>query len=442
MKIVSCVAAALQRVLGETAEQSAKDSQAVVRQRKFTGASLVATFVLGFLRKPDARPEDLARTAAELGVDVTPQAVKKRYTARLVECFRGVLERAVREAVPGEARSIPLLQKFTKVRIGDSSGIALPDEWADRFPGCGGVSGSGKAAAKLQVELDQIDGQLTLALESGRDSDAKSALMQTVPDRGSLTIRDLGYFSLDWFLQLIAAGAFFISRLQPKTTVFDRDGVPLDLFQLLDQHMDDGPFDRHVLIGQTERVPCRLIAWRAPADVVARRRRKARRRAQKEGRTVTAEHLAWLAYTVFITNCDAQLLAWKEVVVLYRLRWQIELLFKLWKSHNLLAHDDRHDPPERRMAKFYARLIGVLVQHWLLLTSAWTAARHSLRKAAVVLQEQLLLILTALTDLAALCQVLARLQLVIDRPARLGKRKKRPGTFQLLENPELLEYTC
>jgi hypothetical protein len=173
--IISRVAAALQRVLGETAEQSAKDSQAVLRQRKFTGASLVATFVLGFLRKPDARPE----------------------------------------------------------------------------------------------ELDQKDGRLTLTLESGRDSDAKSALMQTVPDRGSLTIRDLGYFSLDWFAQLIATGAFFISRLQPKTTVFDRDGVPLDLFQLLDQHVGDDPFDRHVLIGQTKRVPCRLIAWRAPADVVA-----------------------------------------------------------------------------------------------------------------------------------------------------------------------------
>ena len=32
-----------------------------------------------------------------------------------------------------------------------------------------------------------------------------------------------------------------------------------------------------------------------------------------------------------------ELLTWKEVVVLYRARWQKELLFKLWKSHNHLA---------------------------------------------------------------------------------------------------------
>lgn len=128
------------------------------------------------------------------------------------------------------------------------------------------------------------------------------------------------------------------------------------------------------------------------------------------------------------------------MVVLYRLRWQIELLFKLWTSHNLLAQDNRRDPLPMRLAKFYARLIDVLIQHWLLLTSAWSAAQHSLRKAAVVLQDHLLLILASLTDLTSLCQVLERL-LLIDRPARLNQRRKHPGTFQLLRNPDLLEYT-
>lgn len=441
MVIVSRVAAAVQWVLGEAAEQAAEVSQTVRRQRKFTGASLVSMLVLGLLRKPNAQPEDLANTAAELGVYVTPQAVKKRFTAALVECLKQVFQQAATVAVAGAARSVSLLTKFTAVRIGDSSSIALPDEWASEFPGCGGVSQSGKAAMKLQVEWDQLNGQLAVALESGRRSDAKSALMQTAPERGSLTIRDLGYFSLDWFVQVIAAGAFFLSRLQPKTLVFDRDGRPLDLRQRLQQHTGQFPFDQDVLIGQTERVPCRLIAWRVTPEVAGRRRQKARRKAQQDGRTPTAEHLAWLEYTVFITNCDTEQLAWKELVVLYRLRWQIELLFKLWKSHNRLAHVDPRDPPATRMAKLYARLIGVMIQHWLLLTAAWTAADHSLRKAAVVLQEHLLLILAALADRTALCQLLERLQRLIDRPARLNRRRKHPSTFQLLRNPELLEYT-
>lgn len=440
MGIVSGVARAVQRLLGETAEEAAKSSGTITRQRKFTGSSLVSMLVFGFLKKPDAKPEDLARTAAQLEVDVTPQAVRKRFTPELVECLRTVFERTATEATTAEARSIPLLSKFSAVRIGDSSSIGLPDELADEFPGCGGTSESGKAALKLQVELDQIDGELKVVLEAGRDSDAKSALMQMTPEAGSLTVRDLGYFSLDWFVRLIAVKAFFISRLQPKTMVFDGEGVPLDLLKTLEEYAGDKPFEMDVLLGRDERVPCRLIALRAPEEAVSMRRRKAYRKAQKEGRTPTAEHLAWLAYTIFITNCDCELLSWKEVVVLYRLRWQIELLFKLWKSHNLLAHDGGHDPPDMRMAKFYARLIGVIVQHWLLLTAAWTEGRHSLRKAAVVLQEQMVLILAAITNLDQLCQTLQRLKQLIDRPSRIGKRSKRPGTYQLLQNPELLNY--
>lgn len=174
MTIVPRVAAAVQWVLSEMAEQAAKVSQTVRRRRKFTGSSLVSTLVLGWLKQPDATPDDLAKTAAELGVDVTPQAVKKRFTMRLVECLKGVFAQAATTAIAGEPRSIPLLAKFTAVRIGDSSSITLPEEWADEFPGCGGVSGSGKAAVKLQVEWDQWNGQLKVVLEPGATATPKA----------------------------------------------------------------------------------------------------------------------------------------------------------------------------------------------------------------------------------------------------------------------------
>jgi hypothetical protein len=383
----------------------------------------------------------LAETAEELGVEVTPQAVKKRFTAALPGFLRGLFEAAAaNEGIAAEGRSIPLLQKFTAVRIGDSSTIALPDELAEEFPGCGGPSGSGKAALKLQAELDQIDGRLKIVLEAGRDSDGKSALMRTVPEAGSLTVRDLGYFSLEWFQSLVAVGAFFVSRLQPKTHVFERDGTPLDLLRTLQDWEWDHPFEQDVLLGKTEQVACRLIALRVPEQVAEQRRRKARRAAQKEGRTPTAEHLRWMSYTVFLTNCGPETLTWKEAVVLYRLRWQIELLFKLWKSHNRLADSDAGQSVEWRMAKLYAMLTGVLLQHWMLLTSAWTQARHSLRKAAAVLRKHLGLVVAALGCHERLIETLRRLARWIDRPSRIGRRQRRPGTFQLLRDPELLDY--
>lgn len=440
MRIVSGVARTLQRLLGQTAEVAARVSETIRRRRKFTGSGLVSMLVLGFLKKPRATSSDLARTAAELGIDVTPQAVSKRFTSALIACLREVFERAAAEVVLGETRTIPLLEKFTAVRVGDSSTILLPDEMAEQFPGCGGTDGSGKAALKLQVEWNQRDGGLKVILEAGRSNDSRSALMRTLPERGSLSIRDLGYFSTEWFTQRIAAGAFFLSRRHPKTLVFHRDGVRLDLLPTLESQCGGQPFDREVLVGQAERVPCRLIAFRVSPEALARRRQKAYLKARKDGRTPTDDHLEWLAWTVFVTNCDSDVLAWKEAVVLYRSRWQIELLFKLWKSHNLLSHDTGRESVVMWMAKFYARLIAVLVQHWILLTSAWSEARHSLRRAAAVLQEHIVRIIAVLRHHEALCQTLDQVRRLTDRPSRIGQRRQRPGTFQLLRDPDLLNY--
>ena len=47
---------------------------------KFCAATLTQTLVLGFLAHPDARVEQLAQSAARVGVDVSPQAVDQRFT--------------------------------------------------------------------------------------------------------------------------------------------------------------------------------------------------------------------------------------------------------------------------------------------------------------------------------------------------------------------------
>ena len=135
------------------------------------------------------------------------------------------------------------------------------------------------------------------------------------------------------------------------------------------------------------------------------------------------------------------MLTWKEVVVLYRTRWQIELLFKLWKSHNRLATHAESQSVAWQMAEFWAKLIGVILQHWLLLTMTWLDSRRSLRKAAAVLRDWITVLQEALGDVARLCDALSRMQAAIAAAARVNVRKKKPSWFQLLKNPELLEYT-
>ena len=185
----------------------------------------------------------------------------------------------------------------------------------------------------------------------------------------------------------------------------------------------------------------RLIALRAPQEVAARRRQKAYEKAQKGGRTPTAEHLEWCNWTLFVTNCPASLLTWQEVVVMYRSRWQVELLFKLWKSNNRLAAHAESRSVDWQMAEFWAKLIGVIVQHWLLLTTTWVDHRRSLMRAAGILRDWLPLLMDALEARDRLIDKLTRMQAAIAASARVNIRRKKPSWFQLLWNPLLLGYT-
>jgi hypothetical protein len=195
------------------------------------------------------------------------------------------------------------------------------------------------------------------------------------------------------------------------------------------------------LLGAAQRLPGRLVALPVPPEVAARRRQRAYQKAQKNGLNPRAEHLEWCDWTLFVTNSDAELLAWQEVMVLYRSRWQIELLFKLWKLNNRLAAHAEHESAIWQMAEFWAKLIAVIVQHWLLLTTTWFDHRRSLRRAAAVLRDWMPLLIDALADRPRLIDTLTRMQADVAARARFNLRRKKPSWFQLLSNLVLLEYT-
>jgi hypothetical protein len=442
MKIVTKVAVAMQAVFGKSLDHLARTTECVQRQRKFTGRSLLRTLVLTLLQRPAARDRDYRDTAAKMGVPVTDEAIARRFTDKLVRFLEEALKSVVAQTLAAKRVSAGLLRKFTDVRVGDSTTIRLPDEFAEQFPGCGGTGTACQAGLKVQVLWSLVTGELLKwLLEPARASDALSEIAAVLPPAGSLSIFDLGYFGLERFARVGKAAAYWLSRLQHHTAVFDEEGKRLDLPRVLRQRRRDGLLDLSVLLGEHERLACRLIAVRVPDEVAARRRQQVREKARAHGREASREYLALQEWTLFVTNCPPELLTWQEVVVLYRARWQIELLFKLWKSHNRLAERETDTTPERQMAVLYAKLIGVIVQHWLLLTATWTDTRRSLRKAARVVREWIVLIGEVLDHRPRLRRLLDRLAAALANTARVTRRRKHPSLFQLLANPGLLEYT-
>jgi hypothetical protein len=230
LRILAKVGTALQQFFGPIADTAAARTGVIQRQRCFTGLSLARTFVLGFCKNPQASDETLAQLAAQTGAPVTPQAVEQRYTPRLLAFLRELFAAGVRLAVGSEKALAPLLERFPRVTLLDSTTLALPEDLRDEFPGCGGGRGGGAAALKLQTELDLRSGAVThVEVEPGRSPDGATGRQQARHGPGALRVTDLGYFNVAVFAALVAAGEHFLSRWQFGTGVCHRDGRPLDL---------------------------------------------------------------------------------------------------------------------------------------------------------------------------------------------------------------------
>lgn len=439
MGMVAQVGAAVQRLFGPLAAEAGRESRVIERQRKFTALSLARTFVLGFLHKPDASDEELARVAAQSGAAVTPQAIDQRHTPKLVAFLEGLFRRAIRVVVGSDRVLAPILERFAAVTLLDSTTIALPDDQQERFRGCGGSYGVGAAAMKLQTELDLRSGGLShVEIESGRSTDNATSRQQVRREPGSLRITDLGYFNTAVFAAMVAAGEHFLSRLQFGTGVSRPEGPALAVLEWLAAQA--GPLvDRSIRLGLEQQLACRLIAWRLPAESANRRRQKLRATLRrKRRREPTAERLAWCDWTILVTSVPEDRLTAEEALVLYRARWQIELLFKRWKSQNRVG-ELSGSTAVRQMVRVWARLLAAVVQHWLVVASAWGDPIRSWGKAAEAVRSFVGRLLVSLDEASALEGVLVDLIRVVGATCRRNRRTK-PGTVELLNNVKLLDF--
>ncbi len=438
MGILAKVGGALQRLFGEIAQTAAQESGVIQRTRKFNPVSLARTFVLGFLQNPRASDEKLAQMAVQCGAAVTPQAIEQRHTPRLVDFLERLFRGATKLVVGSDQALAPILERFTSVTVIDSSTITLPDQMQEQFRGCGGSYGGGAAAMKLQTELDLRSGALAhVEIEPGRSPDSATSRQDVRRGKGSLRISDLGFFALAVFAAMTAAGEYFLSRLQFRTQVL-HDGLAVDVLAWLAKQA--GLYvDVSVLLGKVQRLPCRLIAWRLPQEQANRRRQKLRQEMMnKKGREPCAERLAWCDWTILVTNVPEDLLTPKEAAVLYRARWQVELLFKRWKSQGLVA-ELSGSTVVRQMVRVWSRLVAAVVQHWLTVGSVWRDPTRSLHKVYEAVRAFIGRLAAALDCITELERLFTDMSQTFAKTCRRDKRSK-AGTFELLNDVGLLDF--
>ena len=430
------IASRLQTVFLTLPAQAADKAGLIRRKRKFTPVAFALGLTLAWLQRPGASYAHLLGFLAAAGVTVSASALCQRFTPELAEFFLELLRQTTRLALQPSAAQLPLLQRFTAVLIHDSTTVNLPAAFASVWAGCGGSCGGGTASLKISACLELLSGALDLSFEPGKQHDNDSPLLTRTPAKGALVINDLGYFDLGRFAAWSLAGVFWITRASARVNL-TVGGVHLPLWRYLEGLSREGVarVEGWLDVGR-EGVHCRLIAVRCPAEVEARRRQKLYEKCAKRGETPKQAALLLCGWTVFLTNVPEEKLTWREVWVTYRLRWQVELLFKRWKSLGGLGHS-QGTKESRLLVEVYAKLLGALMRQWLTMTTGqgWRLG-CSLYKMESVIQDWGLALLRAVGNFGELVRLLADLGEVLRNTPGVDRRTRRPSAFETLEDPD------
>jgi hypothetical protein len=110
-------------------------------------------------------------------------------------------------------------------------------------------------------------------------------------------------------------------------------GEALDVLQQVRKLEQDEllDLDVHALL-ERRHIDGRLIAMRLPKDAAERARRRLQIENRKKVRGVSAQALEAAGYVMLFTTTLRERLDAERCLQGYRLRWQIELQFKRWKS--------------------------------------------------------------------------------------------------------------
>ncbi|MCZ7540255.1 MAG: IS4 family transposase [Anaerolineae bacterium] len=424
MTTIPELAEAMQTLLTTTADEVARKQGFVKRRRKVSGAKFAQTLVFSFLANPASTREEVRQAAATVGMVLSTPGLDKRFTAKAAFFLDTLLQRALEQLVVAVPGVEGLLARFAGVYIADTSRITLPAELALVWPG---GNGAADAAVKTAVRWDLNSGQLTLRLQGARVHDQQTGIGSAVLPPGSLRLNDLGFFNLATFAQDLTQGSEFFTRYKHGTTLATPDGTRLDLLRLLNQH---GPttVDRPVLVG-AKQLPARLIALPMPQEVAEQRRRRLRAQARRKQQPLSQTTLALAAWTLYLTSLPPEHLTVQEAPILGMTRWQIEVLFRLWKNSGLLDEWRSHDP-SRIWCEFYAKLLALLVQHWLIVVSCWHRLNRSLHRAAQLIRKQAFHLASLLPDRPALIRALSHLAHTLALTCGQSKRGDHPLTFQ------------
>lgn len=347
-------------------EQIARLSEFVQRKSKLKAFDFMLSLMFArFDSENNSLLEMSNQMEQHFDYSIKKQSIDERFNERTVEFFKQLIEEALSKKI---ALDIPkkYMEKFETIRIQDSTSFQLPALLKEYYGGCGGNTTG--AMTRIQFEYDlKRHSPCVLDVCSGVKQDVTHAKENIGNiNENDLIIRDLGYSCIDVFKKIHDKDAFYISKLRTSQLVYikNKEGKFIavsfkDVYnKLVTNNLNF--LEKDVYLTKNEAYKIRLVVEQIPEDIYNQRIRKASIEAKKDKRQLTEEYKLRARMNIYITNTDSNMIEAKVVRQVYCIRWQIELMFKAWKT-NLGIDNVKKMKKERFECQLYAKLLFIII---------------------------------------------------------------------------------
>jgi hypothetical protein len=376
----------------------------------------------------------------------------ERFSERAVNFVKRVLSLLIIEQFSTVLYSDDFLSNFNHVRIKDSTKFNVPSNLKEHYKGSGGSGSTSEAGISIQFEFDLKTGKfldLTITEAVRNDQQDAKETTENICEK-DLVIRDLGYFSIPVLQEIEENKAFFLSRLPSNVLVYEKNEnenvVELDFKALYSFMSKNGIvlLEKQVFIGSKEKLPVRLVIGLVPPQVYEERLRSREKAAKKKGRQIQERTKFLLRFNLFVTNVEPEMLPCEKVLPLYRFRWQVELMFKTWKSV-FSIHSLQKMKEERYITMLYMRLILIIVSLQITNQVQCALSKQGINDRILSYQKALQTLKNCFSEILSLLRCKKEIATTILEKFHsiLSKnhwREKRKGRENYFENMDL--FTC
>ncbi|MGG4376485.1 IS4 family transposase [Bacillus atrophaeus] len=437
-------------------EELAKELGFVKRKRKFSGNEL-ATICIWVSQRTAS--DSLVRLCSQLhaatGTLMSPEGLNKRFDKKAVEFLKYIFSALWKSKIcKTSAISSSAITYFQRIRILDATIFQVPKHLAHVYPGSGGCAQT--AGIKIQLEYDLHSGQfLNFQVGPGKNNDKTfgTECLDTLRP-GDLCIRDLGYFSLEDLDQMDQRGVYYISRLKLNHTVYMKNPFPeyfrngtikkqsqyiqVDLEHIMNTLKPGQVYEiTDAYIGKDKKLFTRVIIYRLTEKQLRERKKKQVYTESKKGITYSEKSKRLAGMNIYVTNTPWEWVPMEQIHDFYSLRWQIEIIFKTWKSL-FQIHHWQNIKQERLECHVYGKLIAIFICSSTMFKMRQLLLQKNKRelseyKAIGMIQDHLSLLYQAIQrNTRIITKVLIRLFTLLKKNGRKSHRYEKKTIFDIM----------